>query len=163
MLNNTERIQEDSCEQKILEGINVKSSQVQVSNKIPVYATVSFASGSGIYYHNGILLSGIFIVCVSGFCIYRQLFCKVVTKIDAIKEHYTLSVPEQIDKDYIKYLCFILDMVDHTLDTEYSNQLMRKQAEFDSMKSQINPHFSIIRWIPYGVCSAGKRHRLQRI
>ncbi|UWP61135.1 sensor histidine kinase [Ruminococcus gauvreauii] len=95
----------------------------------------------GIYYHNGILLSGIFIVCVSGFCIYRQLFCKVVTKIDAIKEHYTLSVPEQIDKDYIKYLCFILDMVDHTLDTEYSNQLMRKQAEFDSMKSQINPHF----------------------
>ena len=95
----------------------------------------------GIYYHNGILLLSILGLCLSGIYIYRQLFHKVVVKIDGIKEHYSLSVPEQTDKDYIEYLCFVLDMVDHTLDTEYSNQLMRKQAEFDSMKSQINPHF----------------------
>lgn len=95
----------------------------------------------GIYYHNGILLLSILGLCLSGLYIYRQLFHKVVVKIDGIKEHYSLSVPEQTDKDYIEYLCFVLDMVDHTLDTEYSNQLMRKQAEFDSMKSQINPHF----------------------
>ncbi len=95
----------------------------------------------GIYYYNGILLLSILGLCLSGLYIYRQLFHKVVVKIDGIKEHYSLSVPEQTDKDYIEYLCFVLDMVDHTLDTEYSNQLMRKQAEFDSMKSQINPHF----------------------
>lgn len=95
----------------------------------------------GIYYHDGILLLSILGLCLSGLYIYRQLFHKVVVKIDGIKEHYSLSVPEQTDKDYIEYLCFVLDMVDHTLDTEYSNQLMRKQAEFDSMKSQINPHF----------------------
>ncbi len=54
-------------------------------------------------------------------------------------------------------------MVDHTLDTEYSNQLMRKQAEFDSMKSQINPHFlyNTLDSIRGMLCR--KRHRLQRI
>lgn len=95
----------------------------------------------GIYYRSYLLLPGIIMTCVSGFYIYRQLFHKVAAKIDALKERYSLSVPEKIGKDYIKYLCFLLDMVDHSLDTEYSNQLMRKQAEFDSMKSQINPHF----------------------
>jgi len=87
------------------------------------------------------LLPGVLGICFSGFYIYKQLFHKVAEKIDAIKEHYSLSIPEETNSDYIEYLCFILDMVDHTLDMEYSNQLMRKQAEFDSMKSQINPHF----------------------
>ena len=94
-----------------------------------------------IYYRNYILLPVFVLICFSGIYIYRQLFCKVVKKIDAVKEKYSLSVPETISKDYIKYLCFILDMVDRTMGIEYSNQLMRKQAEFDSMKSQINPHF----------------------
>lgn len=96
---------------------------------------------AGICSHSAIWFLIAVCLSVSGIYIYRQLFCKVVNKIDAIKEHYSLSVPEETDRNYIKYLCFILDMVDHTLDIEYSNQLMRKQAEFDSMKSQINPHF----------------------
>ncbi len=95
----------------------------------------------GLYYHNCIWLIVVFGVCVSGILIYRQLFYKVAEKIDGIKDHYSLSVPDAVNRNYIEYLCFILDMVDHTLDIEYSNQLMRKQAEFDSMKSQINPHF----------------------
>lgn len=95
----------------------------------------------GIYYQDYILLAGVLGICFSGFYIYKQLFHKVAEKIDSVKEHYSLSIPEQINRNYIEYLCFILDMIDHTLDMEYSNQLMRKQAEFDSMKSQINPHF----------------------
>ena len=79
----TENIRGNKCEK----------FQVQVSNKIPVYATVSLLLAVGIYYHNGILLSGIFIVCVSGFCIYRQLFCKVVTKIERDKRTLYVKCP----------------------------------------------------------------------
>ena len=65
----------------------------------------------------------------------------VPDRMEGIRIRYSLSVPEKIRHRFFPYLLFVLDMVDHTLDVEYSNQLMRKQAEFDSMKSQINPHF----------------------
>ena len=43
--------------------------------------------------------------------------------------------------DYVSSLHVILDLIDSSLEREYSNRLLQKQAEFDAMKSQINPHF----------------------
>lgn len=94
-----------------------------------------------LYRGNVIMIMAALLVGMSGLYIEIQLFGRVVTKINEIQERYTLSVPDEVANNYVEYLCFILNMVDHTLDVEYSNQLMRKQAEFDSMKSQINPHF----------------------
>ena len=91
-----------------------------------------------------ICLSGILcavVVFVSGGYLYYQLFHMIPDRMEGIRIRYSLSVPEKIRHRFFPYLLFVLDMVDHTLDVEYSNQLMRKQAEFDSMKSQINPHF----------------------
>ena len=43
--------------------------------------------------------------------------------------------------NYVSSLNIILDLIDSSLEKEYSNRLLQKQAELDAMQSQINPHF----------------------
>ena len=59
---------------------------------------------------------------------------------ERLKEKYTLINADQMT-DYTTSLLAILDLIDSSMEREYSNKLLQKQAEFDAMKSQINPHF----------------------
>lgn len=61
-------------------------------------------------------------------------------KIEHIKEKYSLINAAQMT-DYETSLQAILDLIDSSLEQEYSNKLLQKQAELDAMRSQINPHF----------------------
>lgn len=71
---------------------------------------------------------------------YYQTVVTAVLKIERIKEKYSLIDAEKMT-DYVSSLHVILDLIDSSLEREYSNRLLQKQAEFDAMKSQINPHF----------------------
>ena len=72
---------------------------------------------------------------------FRRTFLDSARQIEQIRARYSLILPDDPSRDYAELLHFILSTVDHALDQEYSSQLLRKQAEFDRMKSQINPHF----------------------
>lgn len=70
---------------------------------------------------------------------YRNVIISAI-KIEQMKEKYSLVHADQMT-DYENSLQIILDLIDSSLEQEYSNRLLQKQAEFDAMKSQINPHF----------------------
>ena len=71
---------------------------------------------------------------------YYQTVVKIVLKIEHIKEKYSL-IGSEGNEDYPSALHNILDLIDSSLEKEYSNQLLQKQAQLDAMQSQINPHF----------------------
>lgn len=50
-------------------------------------------------------------------------------------------IGSEANEDYPSALNHILDLIDSSLEKEYSNQLLQKQAQLDAMQSQINPHF----------------------
>jgi two-component system sensor histidine kinase YesM len=88
---------------------------------------------------------------IAGFCIliiftvvfwnhYYHAVIISALKIENIKEKYSLIDAEKMT-DYITSLNIILDLIDSSLEKEYSNRLLQKQAELDAMQSQINPHF----------------------
>lgn len=70
---------------------------------------------------------------------YRNVMISAI-KIERMKEKYSLINASKMT-DYENSLQIILDLIDFSLEQEYSNKLLQKQAEFDAMKSQINPHF----------------------
>lgn len=71
---------------------------------------------------------------------YYQSVIISALKIEEIKKKYSLIDAEKMT-DYISSLNIILDLIDSSLEKEYSNRLLQKQAELDAMQSQINPHF----------------------
>lgn len=82
-----------------------------------------------------------FISCAVSISFYRRTFLRSSEQMAQICDQFSLILPEGKTLTYDELLHFILDTVDHTLNQAYSSQLLRKQAEFDRMKSQINPHF----------------------
>lgn len=71
---------------------------------------------------------------------YYQTVVKIALKIETIKKKYSL-IGSEANEDYPSALNHILDLIDSSLEKEYSNQLLQKQAQLDAMQSQINPHF----------------------
>lgn len=84
------------------------------------------------------VLAGLFFTSLHFF---RKTFLDSAARISKIQERYLLVIPQELSGDFTSMLHFILDSVDLILDKEYSSRLLRKQAELDRMKSQINPHF----------------------
>lgn len=84
-----------------------------------------------------------FILCLLFILHWRNYYRTVIAavlKMERLKEKYTLINADQMT-DYTTSLLAILDLIDSSMEREYSNKLLQKQAEFDAMKSQINPHF----------------------
>lgn len=61
-------------------------------------------------------------------------------QMDTIKEKYDLLETRQLD-GYSESLLYIMDLIDSSLERQYSSRLLQKQAELDALQSQINPHF----------------------
>ncbi|MFV0527657.1 MAG: sensor histidine kinase [Lachnospiraceae bacterium] len=83
----------------------------------------------------------LFIIFVVTFWVrYYHTVILVAIKIENIKTKYSLIDAEKMT-DYSASLNTILDLIDSSLEKEYSSRLLQKQAELDAMQSQINPHF----------------------
>ena len=89
------------------------------------------------------LLFGFIIILIFTVCYWIRYYHTVVVaalKIENIKQKYTLIDADKMTT-YEDSLNAILDLIDSSLEKEYSNKLLQKQAELDAMQSQINPHF----------------------
>lgn len=90
----------------------------------------------------GFLIVFLILVSLSVYIWYEYYRNVVITsiKIEQMKEKYSLINAGQMT-NYQVSLQTILDLIDSSLEQEYSNQLLQKQAEVDAMRNQINPHF----------------------
>ena len=61
---------------------------------------------------------------------YYQTVVKIALKIETIKKKYSL-IGSEANEDYPSALNHILDLIDSSLEKEYSNQLLQKQAQLD--------------------------------
>lgn len=89
------------------------------------------------------LLTGLLVFAVFTVTYWIRYYHTVITaalKIENIKRKYSLIDADKMT-NYVSSLNIILDLIDSSLEKEYSNRLLQKQAELDAMQSQINPHF----------------------
>ncbi len=86
----------------------------------------------------GLLVFAVF--TVSYWIRYYHTVITAALKIENIKKKYSLIDADKMTT-YVSSLNIILDLIDSSLEKEYSNRLLQKQAELDAMQSQINPHF----------------------
>lgn len=89
----------------------------------------------------------IFLILSTGFVLtllywyqYYQIVILSTQKMENIKDKYSL-IDAQKMTDYVSSLQIVLELIDDTLEKEYSIRMLQKQTELDSMQSQINPHF----------------------
>ena len=61
-------------------------------------------------------------------------------RFERIRLKYSLINADQMT-DFRSSLDIILDLIDSSMQKEYSQSLLQKQAQLDAMQSQINPHF----------------------
>ena len=94
----------------------------------------------GIIAFFSILLLFSFILFIFYWIDYYKTVIIAVLKMEEIKDKYSLVDADQMTS-YPASLRVILNLIDSSMEREYSNKLLQKQAEFDAMKSQINPHF----------------------
>lgn len=94
----------------------------------------------GIIAFFSILLLFSFILFIFYWIDYYKTVITAVLKMEEIKDKYSLVDADQMTS-YPASLRVILNLIDSSMEREYSNKLLQKQAEFDAMKSQINPHF----------------------
>lgn len=107
-----------------------------------VTAVLLSHNAGGFFYILSVLAAALVLFsCVNSILFYRRTFIRSSQQMKQICEQFSLILPEEKTLTYDELLHYILDTVYHTLDQAYSSQLLRKQAEFDRMKSQINPHF----------------------
>lgn len=89
----------------------------------------------------------VFLIAASGILLtiyyWNQYYRTVILcslKMEDIKNKYSLLDARQMT-DFESSLQIVLELIDHSLEKEYSSRLLQKQTELDSMQSQINPHF----------------------
>lgn len=91
----------------------------------------------------GFLLITIFLVVIE----YINVFINVIANIDKKIRSYKKNEPDinlEFSCDngsFANNLTNIIDNLRNSLLSEYSSQLLQKQAELDAMQNQINPHF----------------------
>lgn len=97
------------------------------------------------YIHSTLLTTFMFLLSVAGIgygiWFFHHFFTRPILQMEEIEQKYSLIIEGNNRYHYTKFLFFILDMIDISLSSQYSSKLLQKQAEFDRMKSQINPHF----------------------
>ena len=86
-----------------------------------------------------ILLAGSILTILYWKQYYRTVILCTI-KMENIKDKYALLDAQQMT-DYEASLHIVLELIDDSLEKEYSSRLLQKQTELDSMQSQINPHF----------------------
>lgn len=86
-----------------------------------------------------LIASGILFTATYWHQYYRTvILCSL--KMEDIKNKYSLLDARRMT-DYESSLKIVLELIDDSLEKEYSSRLLQKQTELDSMQSQINPHF----------------------
>jgi two-component system sensor histidine kinase YesM len=72
---------------------------------------------------------------------FDRIVMRTSRRIEDMKKNNPYLAELDSSISFAESLNNILDILNTSMEKEYSTRLLQKQAEFDSMKSQINPHF----------------------